>query len=178
LLDANSLLPVQEEYRGLKALLTTNVAVIQTLHENRAAAAQSASEALNLLKDHRKESQSTSPSQLVGAPVWKKGPPRQVPESFAANNSDQEGSVRTVLNRALKETQGKRKSNKNGVRNNAKGEALSESKVSPARKILEAAVRDMDACAELSLRSEAGRKMLEVRRAAWEVQMSCMKGKQ
>jgi hypothetical protein len=171
--------PVQEQYRVLNAQLTANVAVVQALRRNTPGAARSASEALSLLNNNGNgdEARTEGQNRSSAKPLWKTGPPLPVPEIFAMHNSEQDASVRAVLNRALNGAPVGSMNNHNGSSKiNGRVERSSGAKVSPLEKILEAAVHDMDACGEVSLRSEAGRRVLEVRRAAWEAQISCVQG--
>lgn len=171
---------LQEEYRALNAQLTANVAVAQSLRRNTAAAARSASEALSLLNEHRNETNQQTPRQPIAVPIWKQGPPLPVPEAFNIDSRNL-SNVSEVLNRQMN---GAHPSAQNlplrGLlegSGNRKGSGMRGVKVLPEEKVLEAAMHDMEACGDVSVGSEVGRRVLEVRRAAWEAQIACVKGR-
>ena len=168
---------LQEEYGVLNAQLTANVAVAQAQRKNPSAAARSAAEALSLLKDHGSTAVQSSPLQRAAVPVWRQGPPLPVPDSFnrpsttASNNTlglpVNLGPLIPDQNRRI-----------GGLGGSGPREVSSSTGAAStaAQKVLEAAMHDMHACGEVFGGSETGRRVLEVRRAAWEAQIACVKG--
>lgn len=157
---------LQEEYRALNAQLTAHVAVAQAQRRNTAAAARSASEALNLVNDHRIDKEKPAPStppECVAVPVWLQGPPLPVPVAFNGTSATSVNGSPIQLSSLTVEL-------------SRRSEGSSAGNGSAVEKVIEAAMHDMHACGEVSRGSEAGRRMLEVRRAAWEAQISCVRG--